>query len=815
MRLKATMSEHAHRAITATVENVILALAYVASAGIGLSLAVGNDSVTAVWPPTAVAVSALVLRGRRVWPGIAAGALIANWANGLAIPLAAGIAVGNTLGPLAAARLLRRLDARPTLQRVRDVLALCVGGAALPMLISATSGTAVLFAGGQVEQSMLASVWTLWWIGDALGVIVFAPLLLTFATIRRADSPFLQQPLRAVASIAAALVVAGLVLKTDPQLRFIVLLFALWVAMRFEQHGAALCTVILSVLVIGHATSRPPFSDGELIFAQAIDATLAVTLLTFAAAISERRRASDALATSASELEERVRARTGDLAASEDRLAQAQRLAQIGSFEWDAKADANIWSDELYRIYGLPSSGEPPGMDEYLSFIDPTAREDVRVAVTNAVATGEPLSHEYPIALPDGTRKWVNAYVEVVHDRDGGLAGLRGTCQDVTERKHAENAMRASEEKLRVLLSSAPDSMVVTDEDGRIVLVNDEVTNLLGYEPEELVGQTVETLLPESLRASHLKHREGYLKSPQRRPMGAGLELFARTKAGGMIPVDVSLSPVTTEEGVVVFASLRDATERRRAETALRTALARELEATDHLRKLDAAKSAFLSAVSHELRTPLTSILGFTELLQEPGLDDATKNELVDRVDANAQRLQRLLGDLLDIDRLQRGILEPHRQRVELRTLVERALGSFHLRSHPLTVTVDHQAVWIDPGQTERVVENLMSNAVKYTPRGTPIHLSAKANGDGGATITVTDEGPGIPDDRKTSIFEEFVRLGDDAFTQGTGVGLALVDRFAKLHGGKAWVEDRPGGGACFHVELAGPAGADADSDVA
>lgn len=798
-------------------EIVLLAVAYVVSARLGLTLAFANENVTAVWPPTGIAVAALVLRGRRLWPGIALGALVANWTHGLPVHLAAGIAVGNTAAPLVAHALLQRLRVRPTLERVRDIVALIVAGGPLPMVISATVGTAVLLSGDELSVSALSRTWMVWWAGDAMGVVVFAPLILTMASIPRAQSPFFQQPLQALLLIAISVGAANVALRTDVNIRYIVLPFALWTAMRFEQHGAAVSAALLSMIAIWHtagpgAHAHP--TDVELLFLQGLNATLAITLLSFAAVMKERRRAQEELRRAAADLEDRVRARTADLAASEDRLARAQRLAHIGSFQWDARTDTNLWSDELLRIYGLPLGSDPPGMEDYLAFIDPHDRDRVRDGVTAAIASGESLGHEYAIVLRDGTRKWVHAYVEVICGPGDELLGLRGTCQDVTERRRAEDALRSSEEKTRALLDSAPDAMVVADQDGKIILVNDAVTNLLGYARDELLGRPVETLLPFDLRADHAQHRRRYLEHPRRRPMGASQDLSARNRAGELVPVDVSLSPVATHEGVVVFASIRDATERRRSETTLKTALAREQEASEHLRTLDASKNAFLSAVSHELRTPLTSILGFTELLQDDGLDEPTKADLLSRVSANALRLERLLGDLLDIDRLQRGILEPRRQRVNLRDLVDRALASMQLRDHPLTIAVDHTAVLIDPAQAERIVENLVSNAVKYTPPRSPITLSATALAAGGVTFVVSDEGSGVSDEQKKSIFEPFVRGGDDTFTQGTGIGLALVERFARLHGGRAWVEDKPGGGASFHVHLPGPTGSDEHADA-
>jgi signal transduction histidine kinase len=287
--------------------------------------------------------------------------------------------------------------------------------------------------------------------------------------------------------------------------------------------------------------------------------------------------------------------------------------------------------------------------------------------------------------------------------------------------------------------------------------------------------------------------------------MGIGRELSARRRDGSLVPVEISLSPVDSDGGKLVFALVRDVSERRREQDALRSALEKERRAANDLRKLDDAKSAFLSAVSHELRTPLTAILGFAELMQDESIRrSATMDDLVERLQFSANRLSDLLGDLMDIDRLQRGVLEPHRRSSLLRDLVERALGPVDVGRHTIEVEVDDALVVVDPAQVERIVENLISNAVKYTPAGTTIKLEARARDDDGVTIVVNDGGPGIPDEMKLAVFEPFVRGDTGSFTPGTGLGLALIERFAKLHGGRAWVEDAPCGGASFHVELPG-----------
>jgi PAS domain S-box-containing protein len=786
----------------------VLAAAYVGAAQLGLALSFSHEHVTAVWPPTGVAVAALLLFGARLWPGVLAGALLANVLDGTGAPVAAAIAVGNTLAPVAAVALLRRAGVRPTLERLRDVLWVTFGAGFAAMTISATFGASVLTLSG---AGAFASIWRVWWVGDAMGVVLLAPLLLTLFAQPLRTNRLVVVWRQAAVLLAAFTTVTVLAVVTESAAGYLVIPVALWIALQLEQSGAAAAVVLMSGIDLWKATTSPDAGvpiDQQLMGLQGVNATIALILLCLAVVMSDRRRARDELHAAAEELEDRVRSRTRELEASEERLAQAQRLAHIGSFQWDAATDTNTWSGELMRIYGLsPEHDGPPGFEEYIGFVREDVRGDVQTAVQNTIAAGTSISHEYPVVLRDGTRKWVHAYIEVLRDADGNLSGLRGTCQDVTERRLAEDAQRASDARFRALVRSAPDAVVVVDAGGKIVLLNDQTCNLLGYREDELVGHCMSVLIPEDLRPVHRAHRERYFAKPDVRPMGAGRELSARRKDGSLVPVDVSLSPVETDEGTLVFALLRDASERRNVEDTLRSALEKERRAADDLRKLDEAKSAFLSAVSHELRTPLTAILGFAELMQDETIRSSEMmDDLVDRLQGSATRLAGLLSDLVDVDRLERGILEPHRRRTLLRDLVDRALVAVDGARHDIELHVDDVFVNVDPAQTERIIENLVANAVKYSPPGSHIEVIARAGADGGVEIHVMDDGPGIADELRRSIFEPFVRGDTGTFTPGTGVGLALVDRFAKLHGGRAWVEDREGGGAVFRVELPGAA---------
>ncbi len=255
-----------------------------------------------------------------------------------------------------------------------------------------------------------------------------------------------------------------------------------------------------------------------------------------------------------------------------------------------------------------------------------------------------------------------------------------------------------------------------------------------------------------------------------------------------------------------------DITERKRAEQALRRserkyseAFRREREATQQLRALDEMKNTFLEAVSHDLRTPLTSILGSALTLEQAGADMAEDDarDLVRRIAGNARKLERLLSDLLDLDRLQRGIISPQRRPADLGALMRHAVAESDLLSgHPVELDVEPVVASVDAAKVERIVENMLANAGRHTPEGTRLWARVKAV-PGGTMLIVEDDGPGVPSELREAVFEPF-RQGQSghAHSPGVGVGLSLVSRFAELHGGRAWVEDRPGGGASFRVFL-------------
>jgi signal transduction histidine kinase len=235
---------------------------------------------------------------------------------------------------------------------------------------------------------------------------------------------------------------------------------------------------------------------------------------------------------------------------------------------------------------------------------------------------------------------------------------------------------------------------------------------------------------------------------------------------------------------------------------ALEAALDRERDIGERLREQDEVKNTYLSAVSHELRTPLTSIFG-TSMLLEKHLDDLPSEEIREMIGhtrRSARKLQSLLDDLLDVERLRTGDISLEREPVDLSELAARVADDVGPQEeHPLIVDVPPIVLLADASKMERVLSNLIGNAYKYCPAGVRVWVRAERAGSE-VVLIVEDEGNGIPEDEREAIFRRFERM--NAGGPGTGIGLSLVARFAEMHGGRAWVEERPGGGASFRVAL-------------
>jgi integral membrane sensor domain MASE1/anti-sigma regulatory factor (Ser/Thr protein kinase) len=432
---------------------LLVAVAYYTAAKLGLRLALVGRNITPFWPPTGIAVVAFLVLGRSVWPGVALAALVVNLPITTGVLPAAATAAGNTLAPLVAATLLAKVGFRREIDRLRDATAIVFVGALLSMSISASVGTGVLVASGALPADELPGSWAVWWAGDAMGVLVVTPFVLSLVQPWRRPGRPRWKHLEAAVLFALIAAVSVVAIGADPHLMFLVIPLLGWAAWRFQQRGAA-PAALLVVVVASWAAAKGigPFRAGtmleKMLILQAFNATVAFCSFFFAALVSERMQAHQALERAAAGLEARVRQRTSQ-------LTEAQQVAHIGSWEWLIPQHRVSWSDELYRIHGHVPQEFPVTFE---TAVDQVNTEDAaRIRSNTEAALRRADDHdlpriEYRITRPDGAERVLLGKAKVYVGPNREPLRMVGTVQDVTEARKAEREHRIAETLQRGLL---------------------------------------------------------------------------------------------------------------------------------------------------------------------------------------------------------------------------------------------------------------------------------------------------------------------------------------------------------------------------
>ncbi|MEP7033866.1 MAG: PAS domain-containing protein, partial [Actinomycetota bacterium] len=455
------------------------------------------------------------------------------------------------------------------------------------------------------------------------------------------------------------------------------------------------------------------------------------------------------------------------------------------------KGNNGVWpttyiSPQVETILGFTPQEWMAGTGLWESRLHPDDHDWVVEIGRSIFQEGRPNSLEYRLIARDGRVVWIQDESVLIADEDGVPRLEQGVMLDVTARKHAEERSLQAEAKYRSLVEQLPAVVYLGEygEEGDWLYISPAVEGLLGYTPEEWLANpaplgtlahpddlaAVRAAEETSLRTGELLHAEYRMKA----------------KDGRWVWILDEAAAVRDEHGAPLFLQgvMYDMTERKEVE--------------ERLVALDRLKNTLLHTLSHDLKEPLTAILGAASTLErlEHALGEDERKHLLQTLVARTKGMNTLLTDLLDLDRLDQGIIEPRRFPVDLGHLTRELVAQTDvLRGRSVTLEAPRVLANVDAAKVERMLENLLSNAARHTTSSTRIWVRVESANDG-ALLVVEDDGEGIPEDQKTVIFEAFRRGSSTA--AGSGIGLSLVARFAELHRGRAWVEDRPGGGSSF-----------------
>ena len=826
-----------------TLIGCAVAAAYVLFARLGFRLAFVATQVTIVWPPTGIAQAALLLWGRRLWPAVWIAAFVVNVTPDVPVLAAAAIATGNTLEAVAAAWAFTRFGFNPALDKTRDMLAFMMIGVAASTAIGATVGAATLCGAGLQPWQLFGDIWSEWWLGDAIGSLVVAPLLLTTLRSRTRLSP--RQAVETagwvVASVAGTSLVFGRRLGIAGgqfPLAFAIFPFVIGAAVRLG-HPATALVIVATVAVTLWSTiyGSGPFMGGPahqaLVLAQVFTGVLAGSGLLLAAAITERR------------VIERRRSATyavGEVLASSESLAEAapRILAAIGgNLDWQAGA---VWIVDRRRgRLRCVSTWLPPEMAAP-RFIQLTSQSEfargvglpgrvwatgravwIRDVVEDPNFPRAPVAREeglhgafgFPISAGVGVLGVVEFFNRSVEAPDTDLlatmAAIGNEIGQFMSRKQNEAATAESQSRTRAILESALDAIISMDHRGTITEFNPAAERMFGCRREDVLGRELaDTIIPASLREAHRQGMQGFLVRGEGRLVDRRLETTAVRRDGTEFPVEVSIARVSTDPPLFT-GFIRDLTARVAADRERALLLERELRAREQAEAANRAKDVFLATLSHELRTPLNAIVGWARMLVDGTLDGATAKRALQIIDRNAQVQLQLVEDILDVSRIVTGKLSLDIQPVDVGAIVGAVLESVRPAAEAKQVRIhsklsaSSRVIAADPKRLQQIVWNLISNALKFTGPGGRVEVEVLDGPASSVCIKVVDDGVGIAPEFLPHLFERFTQADSSTTRQhgGLGLGLAIVRHLVELHGGTIRAESRGvGQGAAFVVEL-------------
>jgi PAS domain S-box-containing protein len=486
-----------------------------------------------------------------------------------------------------------------------------------------------------------------------------------------------------------------------------------------------------------------------------------------------------------------------------EKMNEAQQIAMIGSWEWNLRTNRVWWSDETYRIFGVTPQNFVPSFESNGKFIHPDDFAQYGKAFEHSLQTGESLDFDIRLIVGEGLLKHCNAKGRVIYDNVRQPFRFVGTLMDITERKHAVDALRESEERYRSILENLQDGYIRANKEGIVIMASPSVAHMYGVDSNlEMVG------LPAFSLYKKKEDRDRLLQELKKRHKVTDYESEALRKDGASFPVSLNAQFYYDSQGRIqgTEAFVRDITERKRAEENIVRLNENLNRQNRELAALNKELETFSFAVSHDLRAPLRHIDGFIRMLAEDYTEklDETAKDYIRRVVAGAERMKNLIDALLTLSRFSHGGL--NRSKVHLSTLGKSAAAELKKNQPERRVEfifADDMAAMGDEILLQAVIDNLIGNAWKFTEKCSVARIEfgvMKLNEKN--VYFVKDNGTGFDMELSEKMFMPFQRMHTESEFPGLGIGLSVVQRIVNRHGGRVWAEGEVGNGATFYFTL-------------
>jgi PAS domain S-box-containing protein len=498
------------------------------------------------------------------------------------------------------------------------------------------------------------------------------------------------------------------------------------------------------------------------------------------------------------EIAQRKRVEQALRVAEENLRLMVESIKDFAIFTVDKEARVVSWNSGAQQLFGY-TEDEVLGQSIVVIF-PPEDRAALVPAqeLASAAATGRATDERWHIRK-DGSRFFASGVLAPIFDEESKLRGFTKICRDITARKEAEIAVREAAVRLKAIVDTAVDGIITIDENGIVESMNLAAERLFGFGRDEVIGSNVKMLMPEPYRAEHDGYLVAYLTTGQKRIIGSGREVIGRRKDGSTFPMELAVSETRLGLRRIFTGIVRDITERKRLE--------------DELRGADERKNHFLAMLAHELRNPLAPISNAVQIMRIEGPSGPNHDWSIDVIAEQIKQMTRIVDDLLDLSRINRGKVSLQREPVELAQVIELAVQASRPQldeyRHELYVSLPEGSIVLDVDRARfaQVLSNLLNNSAKYTPEGGRIDLTVTEAGSD-VLIKVADNGIGISQDLLPKVFDLFVQA-DQSLSRsrgGLGIGLTVVRSLVELHEGSVSVKsDGPGMGSEFTIRVPRP----------